>query len=145
MLALNHGLSREFFITVLAPVHSHHVGFCFEFQVWMDKVHQSKTLNQENALSFICFPLKNIPWPRFPHNWVQPHLKLGPHLLKTFTNPIKTGLRFKFVIKSKPKSSAWLQMSLCSSNFHLFQLKRKKNLNTYNVCWWLPIALVNLE
>lgn len=92
----------------------------------MDQVLQSKTLNQENAVSFICFPLKTIPWPRFPYNRAQPHLKLSPHLLKAFTNPIKTGPSFKFVIKSKFKSSSWLQITLCSSNFHLFPLKREK-------------------
>lgn len=114
----------------------------------MDQVLQSKTLNQENALSFICFPLKTIPWPRFPHNWGQPCLKLSPRLLKTFTNPIKTGLSSKFVIKSKPKSSAWLQMSLCSTNFHLFPLKIKKKKKVFFVVfcllqWWICNNSIN--
>lgn len=92
----------------------------------MDQVLQSKTLNQENAVSFICFPLKTIPWPRFLYNRAQLHLKFSPHLLKAFTDPIKTGPSFKFVIKSKFKSTSWLQITLCSSNSYLFPPKGKK-------------------
>lgn len=94
----------------------------------MDQVLQSKTLNQENVVSFICFPLKTIPWPRFLYNRAQLHLKLSPHLLKAFTNPIKTGPSFKFVIKSKFKSTSWLQITLCSSNSYLFPSKGKKDV-----------------